>query len=185
MRTSKKITLIAALIFLILRITQCSITQNLESIAPVIIKDAYYQSWSAGVKGVGSGIHVFIKLEDTLIKLDSIYFRNKVVAFEVNPQNKMIYIGRFIGSVNQQSDMVMHLDPKKNSLVMPCPKFLNLYHLNYKNTNVLLAIWRVIKGSVSKLTTFAGNALHHFQVRPQASNKSCCKTLVNNVFLAI
>lgn len=113
MNIIKQIGALLSLALLQISVTHCSSAQNLEKELPVTIKDVYYQSWVAGVKGGGSGINVFIKVQDTLVKLDSIYFRNKRVALEVKPHDRTLYIGRFNSGSNQMKEKIMHLEPKE------------------------------------------------------------------------
>lgn len=76
--------------------------------------DVYSQSWVAGVRGGGSGTNLFIS--KSLIspnKPVSVYFRNKIINFEVLNVGNDFYIARFKGDANQLSDYNMSLDGTK------------------------------------------------------------------------
>jgi hypothetical protein len=93
--------------------SQCSGTQKLQKKVPIAFSEVYFQRWTAGVKGGGSGINLYIELASELpknIQLDSVYFRGKSAKFETKPQNQLLYIGRFKTEFNQPKDLIMSSD---------------------------------------------------------------------------
>ena len=110
MKAIKKIISVTLLSFVILGFSQCSSVKKLQAEAPLTIGKVYYQKWVAGIQGGGSGLNIFIPAKDTSIVLDSVYFRGKAVKLETKPQDKSIYIGRFISKFNQKHDIVMSSD---------------------------------------------------------------------------
>ena len=98
--------------------TQCSSSKNtsdlnknpesieLEDRASFILDTVYIQSWMAGVRGGGSGIHMYITLESNKnnVMLDSVYFRGLQAKVELS---KISYIASFKTSANQKDDIIM------------------------------------------------------------------------------
>ena len=76
--------------------------------------DVYAQKWVAGVKGGGSGINVFIPVNENTVDLDSIYFRDQVTKLEYSKDQNM-YVGRFKTEFNQPVDMIVSTDMKEES----------------------------------------------------------------------
>lgn len=92
----------------------CSSAQKLEKQVPFKIGDVYYQSWVAGIKGGGSGVNIFIPIEDNLnktVQLDSVYFRGKASKLEFKTINPSLFIGRFLSSSNLRKDLIMSDKP--------------------------------------------------------------------------
>lgn len=79
---------------------------KLEHKAPFILNNIYIQSWVAGVRGGGSGIHMYITVENNKsnVVLDSAYFRGLISNIEVS---KMGYIASFKTAANQKDDIIM------------------------------------------------------------------------------
>ncbi|MEZ4856918.1 MAG: hypothetical protein R2812_10640 [Gelidibacter sp.] len=93
--------------------SQCTSTQKLQKSVPIAFSEVYFQRWTAGVEGGGSGINLYIELASELpknIQLDSVYFRGKAAKFETKPQNKLLYIGRFKTEFNPSKDLIMSND---------------------------------------------------------------------------
>ncbi len=65
--------------------TNCSSAQKLEKQVSFKIGEVYYQHWVAGIKGGGSGVNIFIPIDnlDNNVKLDSVYFKGKATKLEV------------------------------------------------------------------------------------------------------
>ena len=66
--------------FLILISVGCSNKINLEKNSRLVFEESYYQSWVAGVKGGGSGLNIYLTLENSSnknIQLEGIYFKDK------------------------------------------------------------------------------------------------------------
>lgn len=103
-------------VLIMVNFSNCSSAQKLQKEAPFSLGLVYSQSWVAGIKGGGSGINLFIPLNEDLpnnVKLDSVYFRGKATKLEINPDNPLLYIGRFLTEVNQQKDIIMSSDLKE------------------------------------------------------------------------
>ena len=82
---------------------------------PFVLGEVMSEAWVAGVEGGGSGTNLFIPVEGGKeIMLDSVYFRGQAVKPErIERDSYLVYIGRFKGRANQQEDMILHEDPKK------------------------------------------------------------------------
>ncbi|EDP69576.1 hypothetical protein FBALC1_00440 [Flavobacteriales bacterium ALC-1] len=74
---------------------KCASTPELQKVIPSEFENAYFQKWNAGIKEGGSGINVFIKLNDKSIQLDSIYFRDRVSKLNISSENEGLYVGRY------------------------------------------------------------------------------------------
>ena len=98
------------MLILMASFSQCSTAQKLQKEAPAQFGDVYCQKWTAGIKGGGSGLNIFIPVMDKSIQLDSVYFRGEVAKLEVKAGDLPIYIGRFKTEVNQPKDIVMSSD---------------------------------------------------------------------------
>ncbi|WAC01114.1 hypothetical protein N7U66_13190 [Lacinutrix neustonica] len=109
MKLLKTITLSSVLLFFVLSFSQCSSSKKVLENAPVKVGEVYFQSWVGGVKGGGSGINVFIPIDERSqanFVLDSVYFRGKVAKL-VTKTDKTLFIGRFTTASNQESDLIM------------------------------------------------------------------------------
>ena len=100
---------IIAFIFIVI-VTNCSSAQKLQNKTPGDFGEVYFQKWTAGVQGGGSGINLFISLKDSSVKLDSVFFRGKVAKLETKPNNPELYIGRFDTKFNQPKDIILSSD---------------------------------------------------------------------------
>ncbi|WP_159022055.1 hypothetical protein [Formosa sp. L2A11] len=84
-------------------ITNCA-SQKIEKEAPVAIKEVYTKSWTSGVKTGGSGINIFVDLQEALpanITLDSIYFEAYQLPLKQNNNNPLLFVGRKVNASNQ------------------------------------------------------------------------------------
>ena len=111
MKTLKTILFSLLMLIVVASFSQCSTIKKLEKQAPLNIGEVYCQKWISGVEGGGSGLNIFIPTRDTSIELDSVYFRGKATKLETKPQNKSLYIGRFVSNVNQKKDLIMSNEP--------------------------------------------------------------------------
>lgn len=110
----KLITNVFLIALVMISFSQCSSAQKLEKETTFSIGSAYFQSWVAGVEGGGSGINIFISIEDlsqNIIELDSVYFRGEASKFETKPNNPYLFIGRFSTPFNQKRDLIMSNEP--------------------------------------------------------------------------
>ena len=95
--------------------TNCSSAQKLEKQVSFNIGEVYYQHWVAGIKGGGSGVNIFIPIDDlgNNIQLDSVYFRGKAAKLEFKPHSPTLFIGRFMSLFNQKKDIIMSDKPEE------------------------------------------------------------------------
>ena len=65
------------------------LTQN----TPFTIKNSYYQNWVAGVKEGGSGLNIYITIDDISegVILKEFYFQGNI--FEVKSSKKPVFVG--------------------------------------------------------------------------------------------
>ncbi|QDO93121.1 hypothetical protein FNB79_03725 [Formosa sediminum] len=85
-------------------ITNCA-SQKLEKKVPVSIKEVYKTHWNSGVKGGGSGVNIFIVLEDQLpdqITLDSLYFNTFQLPLKQDNRNELLFVGRQVNATNKK-----------------------------------------------------------------------------------
>ncbi|MFD2916991.1 hypothetical protein [Psychroserpens luteus] len=115
MKSLKQISFSMVMLILMASFSQCSTAQKLQEKAPTQFGDVYFQKWTAGVKGGGSGLNLFVPVKDKSVRLDSAYFRGKAVKFEIREANEgLLYVGRFKTEFNQpKQDMIMSSDPNK------------------------------------------------------------------------
>jgi len=89
----------------------CKSTRSIhfQSEIPIKIEAPYYQSWVAGTQGGGSGVDVFLPVQNLNgIAPDSLHFRGQRVQAE--SKNKMIF-GRFSTSKQQLQDVILSNEP--------------------------------------------------------------------------
>lgn len=113
MKVIKRISSLILMLILMASFSQCSSAQKLQKKAPADFGDVHYLTWTAGVKGGGSGINIYIPVSNTSIVLDSVYFRGKAVKLELVPGNKQEYLGLFRTESNQPKDIILSSDPKE------------------------------------------------------------------------
>ena len=92
---------------------------TLQKTSPFILSQTpYYQAWISGMPGGGSGINVFIPIEEAMnFRLDSLHFRGQRV--KAVYQNKSIFACFEIND-NQNKDIILNkdvLDEADNSLL--------------------------------------------------------------------
>lgn len=76
------------------------------------MEQAYYTTWTGGVKGAGSGVNLFIPVAaDAEIKMDTVYFRGRKGVLEKVDSEEGLYVARF-KNPGADKDFVMHKDPK-------------------------------------------------------------------------
>lgn len=125
MKSFKPLVYLVMIFISMSSITNCSSAQKLQKSAPADFGDVYFQKWTAGVRGGGSGINLFIPLKNKPMKLDSVYFRGKAAKLETKDSRPMVYIGRFTTKFNQQSDIILSSDMNeeaKNTLPVKTEK---------------------------------------------------------------
>jgi len=93
--------------------SQCSSAKELQDKAPMEFGEVYCQAWTGGVEAAGSGIDIFIPVEEgSITELDSVYFRGKATKLERKEFNGSVtYIGRFRSK--PAKDIVISSDPNE------------------------------------------------------------------------
>ena len=105
-----KTTIFALVMCIILTsLSQCSSSKNaseitLEKTNPFTFEKPYFQSWVAGIQGGGSGINLYLPIQNTTLKLDSAYFRNMTSKVQIINTG---YVSRFKTALNQKEDIIM------------------------------------------------------------------------------
>ena len=122
MKGLNRIFILILMSFIMLSFSQCSSAQRLQKKAPTTFGEVYCQSWIGGIEGAGSGINIFIPIEDASIVLDSVYFRGKVEKLVTKPQNAKLYIGYFMSDFNQPNDAMIGTGDDKNAPNKEQPK---------------------------------------------------------------
>lgn len=115
MKLFKQISSLIGMLFLMASFSQCSTAQKLQKKAPIEFGETYAQEWVAGIKGGGSGINVFVPVNDTSIPLDSMFFRGQKVKLEFIKGKQALYVGRFLTVVNQNQDIILSSDMKEEA----------------------------------------------------------------------
>lgn len=95
--------------------TNCSSAQKLQKETPAEIGQAYFQKWTAGIEGGGSGINLFIPVSNNTIILDSVHFRGRISKLETKPSSPNLFIARFKTNLNQPNDIILSSDPMEES----------------------------------------------------------------------
>ena len=95
MEVIKNISKALLILLVMASFSKCSTTKKLQNSAPFEIGEVYYQYWTAGVKGGGSGFNLFIPIESSSIDitLDSVYFRGEQSKLESTDQT--LFVGHF------------------------------------------------------------------------------------------
>lgn len=97
-------------------LTNCANGKKLQEKPPIPVKQAYYTSWTGGVKGAGSGYTLFIPAETKPgLELDSVYFRGRKALIEKSGSAPNLYVAYFKipSEEGKAPDVIMHSDPKK------------------------------------------------------------------------
>ena len=91
--------------------SQCATGKQLETNLPLEIGDVYYQEWTASVNGGGSGVTIFITLQENPhnIMLDSVYFQGKEAKLEF--VNDTVYTGQLESKTVLKNDIIMSIEP--------------------------------------------------------------------------
>jgi hypothetical protein len=95
--------------------TNCASGKKLQETAPAAVEQAYFTTWTGGVKTAGSGFNLFIPVSgDVKMEMDSVFFRGKKSAIEKELSEEGLYVARFKNaSEDKAKDIIMHADPKK------------------------------------------------------------------------
>tara|TARA_R110002049_G_scaffold122465_4_gene277323 strand:- start:7589 stop:8077 length:489 start_codon:yes stop_codon:yes gene_type:complete len=111
MKSFKNITAFSFITLITIGFFQCASVKPIESKSPLQIGEVYYQNWTAGIEGGGSGYNIFIPIESNSndIVLDSMYFRGKSTKIEY--ANDALLVGRFETKADQKQDIIMSNEP--------------------------------------------------------------------------
>ena len=102
--------------FILFSFSNCASGRKIEKEPPVEVKQAYFTSSRAEVRGADSQIALFIPVEDKKkVALDSVYFRGRKEVLKNDPENPGLYVAYFKipSKEGLPEDFVMHSDPKK------------------------------------------------------------------------
>ncbi len=89
--------------------TQCASSQKMDKIAPIEIKNAYFEKWKSDSD---SGFTIYISVdENSTVTLKHVYFKHKKIVL-VKENNTSSYIGKHTYTKNDK-DLIMAADPKK------------------------------------------------------------------------
>ena len=65
---------------------------KIEKEQPIQLKEAYFEQWTSGVKGGGSGLNIFLisegKTENKEVQIEGIYFNNSYTTLKFYQPNK-------------------------------------------------------------------------------------------------
>ena len=93
--------------------SSCANGKQLQEEPPKAVQQAYYTTWTGGVKGAGSGFNLFVPVAaNAKIELDTVYFRGRKGVLEKVASEENLYVARF-KNPDKSKDFVMHEDPKK------------------------------------------------------------------------
>lgn len=101
---------------ILLGVSSCANGKKLQEEPPVALQEAYYTTWTGGVKGADSGFSLFIPAEEKEgIKLDSVYFRGRRAVIEKSGTSENLYVAYFKipSEEGKAPDVIMHIDPRK------------------------------------------------------------------------
>ena len=94
---------------------------NASGFAAFEILEATHNKWYGGQPGV-EGRHIYVKINNLEILLDSIYFRSMKTNMKRSTSSDSIFVGVF---VNSKSNYVLDIDPKKEFGNKPLKKSLH------------------------------------------------------------
>ncbi|WP_156877227.1 hypothetical protein [Salinimicrobium terrae] len=99
-------------LLVIFSFSNCANGKQVQEKPPQAVGQAYYTTWTGGVKGAGSGYNLFIPVEaDADMQMDTVYFRGRKAVLEQEISAPNLYIARF-KDPGADKDFVMHKDPK-------------------------------------------------------------------------
>lgn len=99
-------------LLVIFSFSNCANGKQLQEEPPKSVQQAYYTTWTGGVKGAGSGFNLFIPVaSDADMQMDTVYFKGRKAVLEQEPSTPNLYVARF-KDPGTDKDFVMHKDPK-------------------------------------------------------------------------
>ena len=128
MKDLKYILTFFGITFLLVSFSRCGSSQQNKTISfeenpPFIISEISAQDWVAGTKEGGSGtnVHVtFDSLEESL-KIENIYFANKILSVRQAGDSSKVFIGSY--KTVTKRDIIMDSNPVKEAKNTPIPTF--------------------------------------------------------------
>ena len=134
--------------------SNCASGKKLQEEPPVKIKQPYYTSWTAGVKGAASGYNLFIPVEKgSVIDVDTVYFRGRKAVLKQDSEDSHLYIATFKipSAEGKVPDLIMHEDPKKEYGNKP-PVILEKMPFEMKNDEAAVRYTKNGKTKYFKIT---------------------------------
>lgn len=125
MKVIRQLSNVIAMLILMASFSQCSSAQKLQKKAPVEFGSVYYQNWNSGIKEGGSGLTIFIPVNEISIILDSVYFKGKATKLKLQSKT-LLYVGQFKSGNTQFEDLILSSDaieeyankiPKKEDII--------------------------------------------------------------------
>ena len=111
MKTLLKILPVSLILF---SFSNCASGKRVQQEAPAEVEQAFYSTWTGGVKGADSGMAVFIPVQkDKELVLDTVFFRGMKAPLEKEVTEPNLYVGYFKIPSPVDRDLVMHSDPRK------------------------------------------------------------------------
>ncbi|UZH56601.1 hypothetical protein JRG66_07040 [Salinimicrobium tongyeongense] len=99
-------------LLVLMSFSNCANGKQIQEEPPKAVGQAFYTTWTGGVRGAGSGVNLFVPVAgDSEIKMDSVYFRGRKGLLEKDPSDPNLYVARF-KTPGAAKDFVMHKDPK-------------------------------------------------------------------------
>ncbi len=114
--------------FLLVSFSNCGSSKDtkaihFESNPPFTISEIFAQDWVAGVKEGGSGtnVHVTIDNLNENLKIENIYFSNKILLVRQAGNNSKVFVGSY--KTVPGRDVIMDSNPTKEAKNTPIPVF--------------------------------------------------------------
>jgi hypothetical protein len=126
MKNIKNILGLFSLSILLLSASNCGSSKDtkaihLESNPPFTISEIFAQDWVAGVKEGGSGTDVHVTFENLNenLKIENIYFSDKIFLVKQAGNNAKVFVGSY--KTVPRRDIIMDGDPEKEAKNTPMP----------------------------------------------------------------
>jgi hypothetical protein len=128
MKDIKNIFGLFSLSILLLSVSNCGSSKNTKSIPfennpPFTVSEIFAQDWVAGIKEGGSGTNVHVTFDNLNenLKIENIYFANKVLLVKQAGNNSNVFVGSHKTASGR--DITMDSDPVKEAKNTPAPVF--------------------------------------------------------------
>lgn len=110
MKTLKQTSIGIAVIGLFIFMSCGSTSKISENKAPFKVLTSTYSKWLGGQPGV-NGVKVSIKIDNSAVKLDSVYFRNSSALLKLNEKTETYNVS--IALPNTNKNLQLDIDPRK------------------------------------------------------------------------